>query len=122
VGDGCRQAATTNGDQRIRQRNQIGRRADQRQRLHNFQKPAVPIERTYGAVTFRCITYGAVTQAGLRVYSKLMLTGYQLHFIKIRMTGGRAKACSRPAPMPMPPCRLSFRIVALTAKAPSASG
>jgi len=56
----------------------------------NFQKPAVPSSCTYGAVTFRCITYGAVTQAGLRVYSKLMLTGYQQHFIKISIDWGQS--------------------------------
>jgi hypothetical protein len=56
----------------------------------NFQKPAVPSTCTYGPVTFRCITYSAVSQANLRVYSKLLLTGYQLHFIKIRIDWGQS--------------------------------
>jgi hypothetical protein len=58
----------------------------------NFQKPAVPSSCTYGAVTFRCITYSAVSQANMRVYSKLLLTGYQLHFIKIRIDWGQSGA------------------------------
>jgi hypothetical protein len=56
----------------------------------NFQKPAVPSSCSYGAVTFRCITYSAVSQANMRVYSKLLLTGYQLHFIKIRIDWGQS--------------------------------
>ena len=56
----------------------------------NFQRPSVPSSCTYGAVTFRCITYGAVTQANMRVYSKLLLTGYQMHFIKIRIEWGQS--------------------------------
>ena len=75
----------------------------------NFQKPAVPSSCSYGAVTFRCITYSAVTQANMRVYSKLLLTGYQQHFVKIRIDWGQCPGCSRPAPMPMPPCRPSSR-------------
>ena len=43
----------------------------------HFQKPAVPSSCSYGAVTFRCITYSAMSQANMRVYSKLLLTGYQ---------------------------------------------
>jgi hypothetical protein len=56
----------------------------------NFQKPSVPSSCTYGSVTFRCITYAAVTQANMRVYSKLMLTGYQQHFIKISIDWGQS--------------------------------
>lgn len=51
----------------------------------NFQKPSVPSSCTYGAVTFRCITYSGVTQANLRIYSKLLLTGFREHFVKIRV-------------------------------------
>ena len=40
---------------------------------------------TYGTVSFRCITYSGVTQANSRVYSKLLLTGFREHFIKIRI-------------------------------------
>jgi len=50
-----------------------------------FQKPSVPSSCTYGPVTFRCITYSGVTQANTRVYSKLLLTGFREHFIKIRV-------------------------------------
>ena len=50
-----------------------------------FQKPSVPSSCTYGAVTFRCVTYSGVTQGNARVYSKLMLTGFRDHFIKIRV-------------------------------------
>jgi hypothetical protein len=56
----------------------------------NFQKPSVPSSCTYGSATFRCITYAAVTQANMRVYSKLMLTGYQQHFIKISIDWGQS--------------------------------
>jgi hypothetical protein len=56
----------------------------------NFQKPAVPSSCSYGAVAFRCITYSAMSQANMRVYSKLLLTGYQLHFIKIRIDWGQS--------------------------------
>lgn len=50
-----------------------------------FQKPSVPSTCTYGAVTFRCISYSGITQANSRVYSKLMLTGFRDHFVKIRI-------------------------------------
>jgi hypothetical protein len=50
-----------------------------------FQKPSVPSTCTYGAVTFRCVTYSGVTQANSRIYSKLLLTGFREHFIKIRI-------------------------------------
>lgn len=56
----------------------------------SFQRPPVPSACTYGSVTFRCITYSAVSHANLRVYSKLLLTGYQLHFVKIRIDWGQA--------------------------------
>jgi hypothetical protein len=50
----------------------------------SFQKPSVPSTCTYGAVTFRCITYSGLNQVNARVYSKLLLTGFRDHFIKIR--------------------------------------
>ncbi len=50
-----------------------------------FQKPSVPSTCTYGAVSFRCVTYSGVTQANSRIYSKLLLTGFREHFIKIRI-------------------------------------
>jgi hypothetical protein len=56
----------------------------------NFQRPAVPSSCTYGAITFRCITYSAVTQGNARVYQRLLLTGYQQHFIKIRIDWGQS--------------------------------
>ena len=55
-----------------------------------FQKPAVPSSCTYGTVTFRCIAYSAVNQANLRLYSKLLLTGYQQHFVKIHIDWGQS--------------------------------
>lgn len=51
----------------------------------SFQKPSVPSTCTYGAVTFRCITYSALNQVNARVSSKLLLTGFRDHFIKIRV-------------------------------------
>ncbi len=50
-----------------------------------FQKPSVPSSCTYGSVTFRCVTYSGVTQGNSRVYSKLLLTGFRDHFVKIRI-------------------------------------
>jgi len=50
-----------------------------------FQKPSVPSSCAYGGVTFRCVTYSGVTQANSRVYSKLLLTGFRDHFVKIRI-------------------------------------
>ena len=50
-----------------------------------FQKPSVPSTCTYGAVSFRCITYSGVTQANSRVFSKVLLTGFRDHFVKIRI-------------------------------------
>jgi len=55
-----------------------------------FERPSVPSTCTYGSVTFRCITYSAMTQANLRVYSKLLLTGYREHYVKIRIDWGQA--------------------------------
>lgn len=50
-----------------------------------FQKPSVPSSCAYGGVTFRCVTYSGVTQANSRIYSKLLLTGFRDHFVKIRI-------------------------------------
>lgn len=50
-----------------------------------FQKPSVPSACTYGAVSFRCVTYNGVTQGGARAFSKLLLTGFRDHFLKIRV-------------------------------------
>ena len=55
-----------------------------------FQKPSVPSSCTYGSVTFRCVTYSGVTQANSRVYSKLLLTGFRDHFVKIRINWGQS--------------------------------
>ena len=51
----------------------------------SFQKPSVPSTCTYGTITFRCITYSGLNQVNARVYSKLLLTGFREHFIKIRV-------------------------------------
>ncbi len=50
-----------------------------------FQRPSVASTCGYGAVTFRCTTYGGVSQNGARVFSKLLLTGFRDHFVKIRI-------------------------------------
>jgi len=56
----------------------------------HFERPAVPSACTYGRLTFRCITYGALTQGNARIYSKLLLTGYREHFIEIHIDWGQA--------------------------------
>ena len=56
----------------------------------HFERPSVPSACTYGNVTFRCITYGALTQGNTRIYSKLLLTGYREHFIEIHIDWGQA--------------------------------
>ena len=58
----------------------------------HFERPSVPSSCTYGSVTFRCITYSAVSQANFRVFTKLLLTGYQNHFIKIRIDWGQSQS------------------------------
>jgi hypothetical protein len=50
-----------------------------------FERPPVPSTCTYGSATFRCITYSVLGQANTRFYSKLLLTGYQGYFVKIRV-------------------------------------
>ena len=50
----------------------------------NFEKPAVPSSCSYGGITFRCIAYSALAQRN-RVFSKLLLTGYHDHFVRIRV-------------------------------------
>lgn len=50
-----------------------------------FQKPSVPSTCTYGAVSFRCVTYSGMNQANSRVFSKVLLTGFRDHFVKIRV-------------------------------------
>ncbi len=61
-----------------------------------FERPAVPSSCPYGSVTFRCIVYSAGS-AGTRHSSKLLMTGYHDHFLKIRIdwtsaTGTQADA------------------------------
>ena len=56
-----------------------------------FERPSVPSTCTYGGVVFRCIVYSALTQANSRVYSKLMLTGFREHFVKIRIDWAQAQ-------------------------------
>lgn len=50
----------------------------------NFERPAVPSSCTYGAIVFRCIVYSALAQRD-RVFSKLLLTGYNGYFVKLRV-------------------------------------
>jgi hypothetical protein len=47
-----------------------------------FERPTVPSSCNYGATTFRCLVYSAQT-GGNRLYSKLLLTGYNGYFLKI---------------------------------------
>ena len=56
-----------------------------------FERPTVPSSCSYGSVTFRCIVY-SVHSTGGRLFSKLLLTGYRDHFLKIRIdwTSGAA--------------------------------
>jgi hypothetical protein len=56
----------------------------------HYERPSVPSACTYGAVTFRCITYSALNQSNARIYSKLLLTGYRDHYVKIRIDWGQA--------------------------------
>lgn len=50
-----------------------------------FERPSVPSICPYGSVTFRCITYSAMTPGNVRLHSKVLLTGYRDHFVKIRV-------------------------------------
>src|SRR5471030_906978 len=47
-----------------------------------FKRPTVPSTCSYGATAFRCIVYSAQT-GGTRLYSKMLLTGYNGYFVKI---------------------------------------
>ncbi len=58
-------------------------RALKRDDFTDFERPAAPSSCTYGSIVFRCIVYSAVAQRD-RVFSKLLLTGYNGHFLKIR--------------------------------------
>ncbi len=49
-----------------------------------FEKPSVPSACTYGPITFRCVVYSAATRQG-RVFSKMMMTGFRDHFLKVRI-------------------------------------
>ena len=55
-----------------------------------LERPAVPSTCTYGSATFRCITYSVLGQQNTRFYSKLLLTGYQGYFVKIRVDWSQA--------------------------------
>jgi hypothetical protein len=49
-----------------------------------FERPTVPSTCTYGALSFRCLVYSAQT-GGTRLYSKMLLTGYNGYFVKINV-------------------------------------
>jgi hypothetical protein len=51
----------------------------------NFERPAVPSSCAFGSIVFRCIVSSALAQRD-RVYSKMMLTGYNGYFVRIRAT------------------------------------
>jgi hypothetical protein len=50
----------------------------------NFERPAVSSLCTYGGTNFRCIVCSARGATG-RLFSKLLLTGYHDHFLRIRI-------------------------------------
>jgi hypothetical protein len=50
-----------------------------------FERPSVPSTCAFGSAKFRCISYSAATQSNARLYSKVMMTGYRDHFVKIRI-------------------------------------
>jgi hypothetical protein len=52
--------------------------------LTQFERPAVPSSCVYGSVTFRCLVVSASGQRG-RVFSKLLMTGYNGFFLRIRV-------------------------------------
>jgi hypothetical protein len=61
--------------------------AEQQIRAANYQRferPTVPSTCTYGALSFRCLVYSAQT-GGTRMYSKMLLTGYNGFFVKINI-------------------------------------
>jgi hypothetical protein len=49
-----------------------------------FERPTVPSTCTYGVTSFRCLVYSAQT-GGTRLYSKMLLTGYNGYFVKINV-------------------------------------
>ena len=49
----------------------------------DFERPAVPSTCTYGSTAFRCIIYSALAGRD-RQFTKLLMTGYNGYFIKIR--------------------------------------
>jgi hypothetical protein len=56
----------------------------------NLQVPSVPSSCSYASLNFRCITYSAQSPANTRLYSKLLLTGYQGNFVKVRIDWGQS--------------------------------
>ena len=55
----------------------------------NFERQAVASTCTFGALTFRCAAYSAGSPTG-RLYSKLLLPGYNGYFLKIRVDWSQA--------------------------------
>ncbi len=50
-----------------------------------FARPAVSSTCVFGSARFRCIEYSASTPSNARLYSKLLMTGYRDHFVKIHI-------------------------------------
>lgn len=50
-----------------------------------FERPSVSSTCAYGSARFRCISYSAATQANARLYTKVLVTSYRDHFVKIRI-------------------------------------
>ncbi len=56
-----------------------------------YERPTTPSNCSFGAVSFRCITYSAVNQANARLFTKTMMTGYRDHFLTIQIDWSQAR-------------------------------
>jgi hypothetical protein len=52
--------------------------------FQQVERPSVPSLCPYGNTSFRCLVYSAAGTAG-RLYSKVLMTGYNGYFLKIRV-------------------------------------
>jgi hypothetical protein len=50
-----------------------------------FERPSVASTCVYGSVRFRCISFSASTPTNARLHSKVLMTGYRDHFVKIHI-------------------------------------
>jgi hypothetical protein len=58
--------------------------------MSQFERPTVPSVCPYGSIAFRCIVYSASARSG-RFYSKMLMTGYNGYFLKIRIDWSQAE-------------------------------